>query len=87
LIADPNHIKGSRTLETLETALQNFCGAPIKLIIKSTKTTLDTPAIQLIKEQDNKQQNSIKAINSDPNIQALKDNFNARVLPGTIKPI
>jgi DNA polymerase-3 subunit gamma/tau len=87
LIADPNHIKGSRTLETLEMALQNFCGAPIKLIIKSTKTTLDTPAIQLIKEQDNKQQNSIKAINSDPNIQALKDNFNARVLPGTIKPI
>ncbi len=87
LIADPDYIKGSRTLDILETALQNFCDAPIKLIIKSTKTALETPAIQLIKEQEDKQQNSIKAINSDPNIQALKDHFNARVLPGTIKPL
>ena len=51
------------------------------------KTTADTPAIQLSKERENLQQNAIDTINSDPNILALKDHFDARILPGTIEPI
>jgi len=41
----------------------------------------------LTKEREDKQQAAVEAINSDHNIQALKDHFDARVLPGTTEPV
>jgi len=41
--------------------------------------------VQLAKEREDKQLAAVNAINSDENIQALKDHFDARVLPGTIE--
>ena len=41
----------------------------------------------LIKEREDKQQAAVEAINLDPNIQALKEHFDARILPGTIEPV
>ena len=87
LIINPNYIKSARAEETLQKALQAYLGIPIKLVIKAKKTTLDTPAVQLAKEREDKQQAAVEAINSDQNIQALKDHFDARVLPGTIEPL
>ena len=87
MIINPNYIKSARAEETLQKALQAYLGIPIKLVIKAKKTTLDTPAVQLAKEREDKQQAAVEAINSDQNIQALKDHFDARVLPGTIEPL
>lgn len=41
----------------------------------------------LIKEREDKQQAAVEAINSDLNIQALKEHFDARILPGTTEPL
>ena len=41
----------------------------------------------LIKEREDKQQSAVEAINADPNVLALKEHFDARILPGTTEPI
>ena len=87
LIIDPDYIRSARSEDVLQKALQAYRGTPVNLVVKAKKTTIDTPAVQLTKEREDKQQASVDAINSDHNIQALKDHFDARVLPGTIEPV
>ena len=87
LIIDPSHIRSARAEEALQKALQAYRGSAVKLVIKEKKNTLVTPAVLLIKEREDKQQAAVEAINSDPNVLALKEHFDARILPGTTEPI
>ena len=87
LIVDPDYIRGARAEETLQKALQAYRGVPLKLVINAKKSALETPAVQLTKEREDKQQAAVESINSDHNIQALKDHFDARVMPGSIEPV
>jgi len=89
LILDPGHkhLRSAVTEEKLQSALQRYRGTSLKLVINTEKTTIDTPAVQLIKEREDRQQAAIDSISSDENIQALKEHFDARVLPGTIEPV
>ncbi|WAK00718.1 DNA polymerase III subunit gamma/tau [Methylobacter sp. YRD-M1] len=89
LILDPGHkhLRGAVTEEKLQSALQRYRGTPLKLVINTEKVAVDTPAVQLIKEREDRQQAAVDAINSDENIQALKEHFDARVLPGSIEPV
>ena len=88
LILDPGHkqLRSSRTEENLQKALQAYRKAPLKLVITTEKTTVATPAVQLTKAREDKQQAAVDAINSDENVQALKEHLGARVMPGTIEP-
>ena len=87
LIIDPSHVRRAKAEEALQKALQAYRGTPVKLVIKEKKNTLATPAVLLIKDREDKQQAAVEAINLDPNIQALKEHFDARILPGTIEPV
>ena len=87
LIIDPSHIRRAKAEEALQKALQAYRGTAVKLVIKEKKNTLETPAVLLIKEREDKQQAAVEAINSDLNIQALKEHFDARILPGTTEPL
>ncbi|MCX7084703.1 MAG: DNA polymerase III subunit gamma/tau [Methylococcales bacterium] len=88
LIINPGHVITNKAQETLQKALQSYTGSTgLKLNIKSEKTTLETPAVQIIRDRENLQQASVNAINSDPNILSLKSQFDARILPGTIEPV
>ncbi|HEY8035706.1 MAG TPA: DNA polymerase III subunit gamma/tau [Methylobacter sp.] len=89
LILDPGHkqLRSARTEENLQKALQSYRKAPLKLVITTEKTTVATPAVQLTKQREDKQQAAVDAINSDENVQALKEHLGARVMPGTIEPI
>ncbi len=89
LLVDPTYtVSGSKTKENLQAALQNYVRNPaLKLTIKAQKSSHTTPAIQQQQERDDKQQNAVDAINADPNVIAFKENFNARIEPGTIKPL
>jgi len=88
LILDSGHkqLRSSRTEENLQKALQAYRKAPLKLVITTEKVTVATPAVQLTKAREDKQQAAVDAINSDENVQALKDHLGARVMPGTIEP-
>ena len=87
LIIDPSHIRRARAEEALQKALQAYCGTSVKLVFIEKKNILATPAVLLTKERENKQQAAVDAINTDLTIQALKENFDARILPGTIEPV
>ena len=87
LIIDPNFIRGGRAEDTLQKALQAYCGTAIKLVVHAKKTTLATPAVYLNQEREDRQQAAVEAINQDPIVLALKDQFDARVMPGTIEPV
>jgi DNA polymerase-3 subunit gamma/tau len=89
LILDPGHkqLRSSRTEENLQKALQAYRKTPLKLVINTEKTSMATPAVQLTKEREDRQQAAIDAINSDENIQSLKEHLGARIMPGTTEPI
>jgi len=73
--------------EKLQKALQRLRGTPLKLVINTGKAVADTPAVQLARQQEDRQQAAVDAINSDHTIQALKERFDARIIPGTIEPV
>ncbi len=73
--------------DKLQKSLQTLHGKPLKLVINIGKPATDTPAVQLTKEREDRQQAAVDAINSDNNVRALKDQFDARIIPGSIEPI
>ncbi|MCF7971095.1 MAG: DNA polymerase III subunit gamma/tau [Methylococcaceae bacterium] len=89
LILDPRQaqIKSIRSEEKLQAAVQAYYARPLKLVIKTEVVVADTPAVQIQKDKINRQQEAVDAIDNDKNIQALKANFDARVIPGSIEPI
>jgi DNA polymerase-3 subunit gamma/tau len=88
LILDPSHAQlGTKTEEKLQKALQEYCGKPVKLTIKSATTDNATPAQQLTQQREDKQKAAVNSIAEDENVKALKEHFDARVMPGTIEPI
>jgi DNA polymerase-3 subunit gamma/tau len=89
LILDPRQaqIRSPRSEEKLQAAVQIYYGRPLKLVIKTEAVVADTPAVQIQKDKINRQQEAVDAIDNDENIQALKANFDARVIPGSIEPV
>jgi DNA polymerase-3 subunit gamma/tau len=87
LTIDPNYIRSAKAEDNLHKALQAYLGTALKLTVQAKKTTLATPAAQLAKEREDKQQAAVESIHSDPTLQALKEHFDARIMPGTIEPI
>jgi DNA polymerase-3 subunit gamma/tau len=88
LILDSGHkqLRSSRTEENLQKALQAYRKSPLKLVITTEKITVATPAVQLTKAREDRQQAAVDAIDSDENVQSLKEHLGARVMPGTIEP-
>jgi DNA polymerase-3 subunit gamma/tau len=86
---DPGHLqlRGAVAEEKLQKAVQIYSGKPIKLVINTEKISVDTPAKQLHREREDRQQAAVDAINSDENVLALKEQFDARILSGSIEPI
>jgi DNA polymerase-3 subunit gamma/tau len=88
LIIDPGFLVTTNIKERVQRALQTYVGNPaLKLTLKSQKTTQVTPAMQQQQQRDDRQQSAENAINADPNVIALKEHFNARIEPGSIKPL
>ncbi len=89
LALDPGHrqLKSDKTAEKLQQALQIYTGNTIKLAIQIKKVENETPAVQINKRRELRQQAAVEEVENDENIQALKEHFDARVIPGTIKPV
>jgi DNA polymerase-3 subunit gamma/tau len=89
LLLDPGHkqLHSTRTQENLQKALQAYYKTPLKLIISTTKSKLATPAVQITKTREDKQQSAVDALDEDENVLALKEQLGARIMPGTIEPI
>jgi len=88
LLIDPSFQRiGNVAEEKLRDAIQKYFGKPLKLQITPQTSQQITPAIEIQRAREDRQQAAVDAINADPNIQALKDNLGARILPGSIEPL
>ncbi|NOR69856.1 MAG: DNA polymerase III subunit gamma/tau [Methylomarinum sp.] len=89
LVLSPGHTQliSPRAEANLQEALQGYLGKPIKLSIKTEQSNSTTPAQQITKQREDRQQAAVDSINADDNVQVLKEQFDARVMPGTIEPI
>jgi DNA polymerase-3 subunit gamma/tau len=77
----------NRERETaLRQALEDYHGRPVKLSIRAGAPQGETPAQEKRRQQDERQQAAVAAIENDPHVAALKSQFNARVNPGSIRP-
>ncbi|MBD9358149.1 DNA polymerase III subunit gamma/tau [Methylomonas albis] len=88
LLLDPSFQQvGSKAEENLRAALQNYYGKSLKLVITQQAVQQMTPALEIQKAREDRQQAAVDSINTDENVQALKDTFGARIMPGSIEPL
>jgi len=88
LLIDPGFQRVSALAEEkLRSALQNYYGKPIKLQIIPQNGPQQTPALEMQKAREDRQQAAVETINNDPNIRTLSDQFGARVISGSIEPL
>ncbi len=82
-----SHLRAARTEANLEKALQDYFRRPLKLTIKMEAPGGETPAIQQQRQKDERQREAEIEIEQDENVIALKERFDARIVPGSIKPL
>jgi DNA polymerase-3 subunit gamma/tau len=83
--------KASRHLlgyqDKLKAVLSDYAGRPLRLKFSIGDGTGMTPAEQEDREKQEKQMQAIAAIESDPFVRDLVENFDARLIVSSIKPI
>ncbi len=85
--------EGHKTLRTpkaekrLQQALGEYFDANIHLEIDTcTDNNYETPAQAEVREKDQRQLQAEKSIEEDGFVQAMKETFNAEVIPGSVRP-
>ena len=74
--------------QRLQQALGEYFNIEANLEIQvASQTISESPAQTTQRETDQRQQQAVQSINEDSFTQALKDNFNAEVIPGSVKPV
>jgi DNA polymerase III subunit gamma/tau len=73
--------------EKLTQALSAYFGESVKLEIAVATDELDTPARQRKAAADDRLQNARVAIDSDPNVRAMREIFGATVQPESVRPL
>jgi DNA polymerase-3 subunit gamma/tau len=81
------HLKSPRAEAGLEKSVQTHFNRPIKLQIRLEAPEQETPALQIQREKDERQQAAVDEIEQDEGVLALKATFDARIVPGSIKPL
>ncbi len=71
----------------LEEALCSCLQQKLKLHIELGEQQVESPAKTTERNHAERQQTAEDIIHQDPMVQALKDNFNAEVVPNSVKPI
>lgn len=82
-----------RLVKNLEKALADYLKRPIKLFVEiesatqAPSQTLDTPAAQSNREQAERQRAAEREIEDDSTVHALKEQFGARIVPGSTQAL
>lgn len=89
LLLDPGlgHLRVARAEATLEKALQDHFRRPLKLCIKMQAAMEETPAAQMQREKEERQRAAEIEMEQDETVRTLKERFDARIVPGSIKPL
>ncbi|HJY37155.1 MAG TPA: DNA polymerase III subunit gamma/tau [Steroidobacteraceae bacterium] len=86
LDADGEHFRRPQLEEKLAQALSAYFGEPVRLELSVADRELDTLARQQKAAADDRVQQAKAAIESDPNVRAMRDMFGATVQPDSVRP-
>jgi len=70
----------------LQRALEAYYGRPLRLQLRVGAPPAETPAQEKTRARNERQEAAEQAIRRDPAVGALMEKFNARVVPGTVRP-
>ncbi len=89
LVLDKQHeqMRTRNAEQKLEKAFSEYTGASVSLRMEIATHQAETPYQVADRTQDERQRAAEQAIESDDMVQALKDSFGAKIVPGSIKPI
>ena len=71
----------------LEKALQAYFQRPFKLQFDHNPLAQETPASQILRRKQERQKSAEEEIEQDPVVLAFKERLDARIIPGSIKPL
>ncbi len=82
----------AKAKQRLQQALGEYFNIDAKLEIKvvsqvASNSGSETPAQSTQRETQQRQQQAVESINEDSFTQSLKENFNAEIIPGSVKPV
>ena len=80
------HLLNKEREAVFRQALARHYGHAVDLRIAPGSSRAETPARERLRTQTERQQAAVEAILADPNVQALQENFSAKVDAGTIRP-
>ncbi|MBS1148237.1 MAG: polymerase subunit gamma/tau, partial [Proteobacteria bacterium] len=80
------HLLNKEREAVFKQALAAHYGRPMDLRITPGSPQVETPARERQRTQNERQQAAVEVIMTDPNVQALQENFSAKVDAGTIRP-
>lgn len=81
------HLLDKKYQDKIQAALDTYFGNPVMLSFSSGSITGLTPVALQQREEEEKQALAIAAIETDPVVQELIEQFDAKLLTSTIKPI
>ncbi|HYW04302.1 MAG TPA: DNA polymerase III subunit gamma/tau [Gammaproteobacteria bacterium] len=90
LALDPSHsqMHTPAAAERLQKSVQRFLGEPeLRVRIEIGATSGHTPAQREADRRARRQQEAVEAVETDPNVKALRDRFGAELFTDSIKPV
>jgi DNA polymerase-3 subunit gamma/tau len=81
------HLLDKTYQDRLQAAVREYLGKPVRLKFSVGIVTGMSPAEQENREKQEKQSQAIAAIESDPSVRELVENFDAKLIVSSIKPI
>ncbi len=87
-----SNLVNPKAKQRLQQALGEYFNIDAQLEIKVVNqlggdSGSETPAQTVQRETQQRQQQAVESINEDSFTQALKENFNAEIIPGSVKPV
>ncbi len=88
LMLAPQHatLRSPAMEQRLHEALQNYFGEPVKLRFTIGEVQ-ESPAHLQQRANDERQQAAVAAMHNDPNVQRIRETFNAEVITESIRPL
>lgn len=81
------NIRSPRAEANLQQALRDHFHRSLTLVIKLESSERETPARESQRQKEERQRAAEIEIEQDENVRALKEQFEARVVPGSVKPL
>jgi len=81
------HLQSERQQEALRQALSEYFDCEVEVRIRPVDRELDTPARRDATARGEREASAREAIHNDATVAALCETFDARIIPGSIKPL